>query len=234
MPKPMIETSVLLKLIKKYFEDECHNNIKRLRYSEITQYINRNGYPNYPATSLRRNKAAVDYITELRQTVSEESYVTTVSYQTIDAASLVDSNRSRGSLIKAITERDMYYKTIADSAAMSFKRYNTLSHKYEDESEKCRHLEFENNELKQQLYECKMRIKELIKDFKAYKAVVDTYVYPEIANELLAREGYKKKAETDIINQDTVDSNVITPSTDIRKKTKSGSSIIQGMFDSLE
>lgn len=71
MPKPMIETSVLLKLIKKYFEDECHNNIKRLRYSEITQYINRNGYPNYPATSLRRNKAAVDYITELRQTVSE-------------------------------------------------------------------------------------------------------------------------------------------------------------------
>ena len=213
MPKPMIETSVLLKLIKKYFEDECHNNIKRLRYSEITQYINRNGYPNYPATSLRRNKAAVDYITELRQTVSEESYVTTVSYQTIDAASLVDSNRSRASLIKAITERDMYYKTIADSATMSFKRYNTLSHKYE---------------------ECKMRIKELIKDFKAYKAVVDTYVYPEIANELLAREGYKKKAETDIINPDTVDSNVITPSTDIRKKTKSGSSIIQGMFDSLE
>lgn len=128
----------------------------------------------------------------------------------------------------------MYYKTIADSAAMSFKRYNTLSHKYEDESEKCRHLEFENNELKQQLDECKMRIKELIKDFKAYKAVVDTYVYPEIANELLAREGYKKKAETDIINPDTVDSNVITPSTDIRKKTKSGSSIIQGMFDSLE
>lgn len=95
------EDNVLLDLIKKYFNEECHNNIKKLKTAEIVKYINNNGYPNYPATTLRRTKAATDYIEELKKTIRDEHYTTSVSYQTIDAALLVDSNRSRDSLIKA-------------------------------------------------------------------------------------------------------------------------------------
>lgn len=120
MARPkQIEDDVLLDLIKKFFNDECRGNIKKLKASEIVKYINANGYPDYPATTLRRTPIATKYIEELKATVVDEHYVTSVSYQTIDAALLVDSNRSRDTLIKAITDRDNYYKMIADSAAQS-------------------------------------------------------------------------------------------------------------------
>lgn len=55
-----IEDRVLLELIKKYFYEECNANIKKLKASEIVKYINRHGYPDYPATTLRRTQAAME------------------------------------------------------------------------------------------------------------------------------------------------------------------------------
>ena len=103
MARPkLIEDNVLLDLIKKYFNDECQKNVKKLKASEITKYINANGYPDYPASTLRRTPAAMKYIEELKASVTDNHYTTTVSYQTVAAALLVDSNRSRDTLIKAI------------------------------------------------------------------------------------------------------------------------------------
>ncbi len=179
MARPkQIEDDVLLDLIKKFFNDECRGNIKKLKASEIVKYINANGYPDYPATTLRRTPIAMKYIEELKATVVDEHYVTSVSYQTIDAALLVNTNRSRDTLIKAITDRDNYYKMIADSAAQTFERYNTLSRKYDTEVIARKKLEDTVSALKELNSENKKRIQELEKELKAYKSVVETYVYP--------------------------------------------------------
>ena len=215
MARPkQIEDDVLLDLIKKFFNDECRGNIKKLKASEIVKYINANGYPDYPATTLRRTPIATKYIEELKATVVDEHYVTSVSYQTIDAALLVDSNRSRDTLIKAITDRDNYYKMIADSAAQTFERYNTLSRKYDTEVIARKKSEDTVSTLK---------------ELKAYKSVVETYVYPEIANELLAKEGAIRQTD-EIIKADSLENDIITATTDIKKISKSRSNVIEGLF----
>lgn len=230
MARPkLIEDTVLLNLIKKYFNEECNGNIKKLKNSEIVKYINANGYPDYPASTLRRTPAAIAYIEELKNSLNDEHYITSVSYQTIDAALLVDSNRSRDTLIKAITDRDNYYKTIADAAAQSFERYNALSKKYDEEVFSRKELEAKIAILEEQNKKSKAHIKELEKTVKTYKSIVDTYVYPEIANELLVREGAIRETEG-IINTDVLDSDIITADTDIKKLSKSGSKIIEGLF----
>lgn len=225
-----IEDDILLDLIKKYFDYECKGDIKKLKATDITRYINQNGYPDYPATTLRRTRIAMDYIEELKNTVKDEHYTTSVSYQTIDAAALVDSNRSRDRLIKAITDKDNYYKTIADAASQSFNRYNALSKKYDKEVELRKQLEDKNALLEKELNEKKSIIRELEKQLKAYKSVIDTYVYPEIANELLVREGAIRETG-EIISNDALDTDIITPTTNIKTKIKSGSNIIEGLFN---
>lgn len=234
MARPkLIEDHILLELIKKYFHEECRGDIKKLKASEIVKYINNNGYPDYPATTLRRTKAAMDYIEELKKTVSDDNYITSVSYQTVDAALLVDSNRSRDSLIKAISERDSYYKTIADSSAQSFERYSRLLKEHDAEKAANALLSQKITELEELISRYKADIKALTYELNASKSVIDTYLYPEIANELLVKEGAIRQTEG-FIKEDALESNLITATTDIKQTTKSGSNVIKGLFNILE
>ena len=132
---------------------------------------------------------------------------------------------------------------IADSAAQSFERYNALLKKFDAESAAHKECEDALSALTEQQSNNKKRIKELEKELKAYKSVVENYIYPEIANELLVREGAKRKTE-EIIRTETLENNIITATTDIRKKTstdnnvgtgkgskaKSKSNVIEGLF----
>jgi len=234
MARPkLIEDSVLLDLIKSYFHEECHNDIKKLKASQIVEYINNNGYPDYPATTLRRTKVAIDYIEELKKNIHDDNYVAIVSYRTIDAASLVDSNRSRESLIKAISERDCYYKTIADSATQYFERYDRLKKEYEVEKEHSALLSEKIKDLEGLISKYKADIKMLTTELNANKSVIETYIYPEIANELLVKEGATRKTEC-FIKNDALENNLITATTAIKNTAKSGSAVIKGLFNRLE
>lgn len=231
MARPkLVEDSIILELIKKYFNEECHNNIKKLRTSEIIKYINNNGYPDYPVTTLRRTQVVMDYIEELKNMISDDKYITSVSYQTIDAALLVNSNRSKETLIKVISERDSYYKTVADSAAQAFEMYNKLKKKYETEKECNTLLTEHNTKLEKLVSENETKIKMLTAELKSYKSVIETYVYPEIANELLIKEGAVRKTDSLII-EDALENNLIAATTNIKEFSKSGSSIIEGLFN---
>ena len=77
--------------------------------------------------------------------------------------------------------------------------------------------------------ENKKRIQELEKELKAYKSVVETYVYPEIANELLTKEGAIRQTD-EIIKADSLENDIITATTDIKKISKSRSNVIEGLF----
>ena len=211
-----LEDSKAIELIKQYFNNECDGDAKKLSTTNIVVYINQHGYPKYNAAILRRSPNVTAYIDELKNTAENDDYVTTVSYQTLDAISFVERNRSRDSLIKAITERDTYYKTISDSAARSFERYNSVVSKYEDEVIKRKNLELKTSKDEELLKEYRASIRELKKELKTYKTLVDTYVYPEMANELLAREGAIKLTKN-IVDPEAVNASVISTGTNIRK-----------------
>ena len=228
-----IEDTILLELIKKYFYEECHNDIKKLKTIEITKYINNNGYPDYRVTTLRRTQVAIDYIEELKKSISDNNFVTLVSYQTIDAAALVESNRSRARLIQAITERDCYYKTVADSAVQSLDKYNQLKQKYDTVKDNNTALTTKIEELEELVADYKAEIKILKSELSANKSVIDTYIYPEIANELLVKEGAIRKTENPL-KENILESALVTTTTNVKQTAKSGSNVINGLFNILE
>lgn len=231
MAKPkQIEDNVLLDLIKQYFYEECGADVKKLKTSEIVLYINNHGYPTYPATTLRRTPAATEYIAQLKQTVQNDNYIKCVSYQTLDVTEFLRSHPSRSSLVKAITERDTYYKSIADAAVQSFDRYNKIFASYEKETEIRKSLEQQFADLEVQLENIKRQNRELEKMLKSYKNVVDTYVNPAIADSLLVKSGVKMEQST-IIEPEALESHLVTSHTNIRSASKSGSKVIDGLFN---
>ena len=70
-------------------------------------------------------------------------------------------------------------------------------------------------------------------ELDAYKSIVDTYVYPEIANELLVKEGALRKTETPL-KDNALKDNIITSTTDIKKTVRSDSNVIHGLFDMFD
>ena len=229
MARPkQIEDSVLLDLIKQYFYEECAANVRKLKVSEIVLYINNHGYPTYPATTLRRTPAAMEYIEQLKQTVINDDYITCVAYQTIDVTELLRSHTSRDSLIKAITERDTYYKTVADAAAQSFDRYNRILADLEKETEARKTLEHRVSELELQLEESMNQKREQQKMLQIYKRVLDDYVNPDIAEMLLMKAGVKPERQTNV-QPEALDAQLITSQTNIRA-SKSGSKVVEGLF----
>ena len=175
----------------------------------------------------------MEYIEEQKKAIRDDGYVTIVSYQTIDAVALIESNRSKDKLVKAINEIDCYYKKVADSAVYYLKKYDTLNKQYEDEKQDNLILTAKVKELESIITEYKFEIKTLKNDLKAYKSVIDTYVYPELANELLVKEGALRKTESPL-KADALEGTLITSTTNVKKTAKSGSSVIKGLFDVLE
>ena len=226
----LIEDQALLELIKKYYYEECHGDAKELKLPKITEYINKNGYPNYPVTTLRRTSIAMAYIEEMKKIADDNHYVAVSAYQTIDAAAFVDANRSRDMLIKGISERDSYYKTIADSASHAFEKLNQLQQQLDRKKEANTELNGKVAELEELNAKYKAQLRELDIELRASKAVIDTYIYPELANELLVKEGALRKTESPI-KEGALEDNLITATTDIRKTTRSGSNIIKGLFN---
>ena len=226
----LIDDQALLELIKKYYYEECHGDAQKLKLPKITEYINKNGYPNYPVTTLRRTSIAVAYIEEMKKIANDNHYVAVSSYQTIDAAAFVDTNRSREMLIKGISERDSYYKTVADSAVHAFEKLNQLQQQLDLEKEVNAELSGKIAELEELNTKYKTHLRELDIELNASRAVINTYIYPELANELLVKEGALRKTESPI-KEGALENNLITATTDIRKTTKSGSNIIKGLFN---
>lgn len=88
-------------------------------------------------------------------------------------------------------------------------------------------------ELENLLTEYKTEMKILHSDLSAYKSVIETYVYPEIANELLIKEGAIRKTET-LLKDEILENNLITSTTNIKKASKMKSNVIKGLFDELD
>ncbi len=53
MARPkLIDDNKAIDLIKKYFNEECNGEIRKLKTTDIVMYINRHGYPAYNAVAL--------------------------------------------------------------------------------------------------------------------------------------------------------------------------------------
>lgn len=225
----IIENDELIRLIEKYFKEECYGNADRLTPKNITAYINNNGYPDYRDYLLRRNEEAQVYINKIKNT-ENKSIQTLVTFKTIDARRFVEEHNTDKKLIAGITSLNNYYKQVAESALKVFKdmkNYESVIDELKEENKALKEnndkLSNENTELKDKNYKLRRNIDDIKEERNIHKKVIDKYVNPEIADKLLKKEGIKFSNSEHIVEEpEIIDEETEIPFTKSMLKIISG------------
>ena len=223
--KKLITEEQLRSLIDEFYYKVCEGNANRLRIPEIGSYIRANGFPGLKDYIIRRDQEATAHIDELKKSSDGLDISLIVSFKTLDVDKFININRGDSRMKKALTELDQYYKSICESAT-------SISQKFKQSEDKIRNLEKKLDvtstsleELKKNESRLKKEKKALSEECKNLRQIIDTYVYPEIANELLTKAGLLHKTD-EIVNIAAVEENLIKAETEV----KSESNVIKGMF----
>ena len=184
--RKIIETDILLNLIDEFYTLKCNRDASLLKIPSIGEYIRSKGY-TVQDYILRRDEAVREYIDKLCET-SEETHINTVSvYHDIDIEAFLSKNNTTSKLKKALSERECYYREITNSAAYSFNENKQL--KQENTALKSKNKKLELS-LEKEMESKKNIVSNnllLARENKLLREIIDTYVYPEIANELLKK-----------------------------------------------
>lgn len=225
---PKMDPEIMLSLAQQYYAEKCNGDLELLTIPKIGEYIRSKGH-DVEDHLIRRNEKIRNYINTLKEQ-KENTTITTVSvFKDMDIDDFLKKNRTTQSLKKALIERQNYYMEVAHSASLIFEENKKLKKKMEKMESEISALERElessstaNKETLSGFHEAKRRVRVL-------QDLVETYVYPEIANELLVQRGILKKTES-MVDPKVVEEKLVKPADDI---SKIRSNVIKGMFKAL-
>lgn len=227
--RKQITDDMLISLIDKYYLEECEENTKLLKTSLICDYIRSNGYPDYKEYILRRNTVATEYIKNIKASQDSDDLAVLAVYKTLDVDSFIENNHSISTLKKSLISLDGYYESISKKATQLFDKNRELKSRLANYKSKIKELEERLKICQEELNEADTLVKNLTIENSSYKEIIDTYVYPEIANELLKQRGLLRSTDG-AIKTEAINTEIIHANTPI----KSGSNIIRGLFDKFE
>ena len=226
--KIKIDTETLISLVGQFYAEKCDNNPAALKIPAIGEYIRSQGY-DVADYLIRRNQDVRDYIIKLQDN-TEETYINSVSvYRDMDINAFVEKNNTPSKLIKAIKERENYYREVTTSAAYCFQENKKLQRKIQDMEKRIKELEASMAKDEGAYSETSRLYKELKAENVQLRNIVDTYVYPEIANELLKKQGLLKTT-AGIVDAEKVEESIISSDTDVAQIKNN---VLKGLFDKV-
>lgn len=210
-----IPTEILIKLINRLFYEELHENGKKLTAAEVARYCDLNGYKILP-NSITRNSTAMEHINKLREK-NDNPLVTQlpIVFKPIDVEALIRNNRNPIDLGEAINEWNSYFEKICDAANTYREERNQAINKNEDLEKKLQDKKKALTQKEEEASLLKTEKKDLETELKAHKKVIEKYVYPAIAIELLKKENKVPESTTTIVAPEVVEETVVTANTNI-------------------
>ncbi|WP_167956562.1 hypothetical protein [Anaerosporobacter faecicola] len=227
--KKLITDDLLISMIDEFFYRICEGNAAKLKIPAIGNYLREHNYPNLKDYVIRRSEAAMLHVNELKKSQENESIATVVIYKSIDAKEFINHNRNEKQLIQSLTELSLYYKKVTDAATLINDKYNKLRKDYDTLNEERKCTIEELTAMNKKFAEISKENIDLTRANIAMKKMIDTYIYPEIANELLKKSGFVKETQG-ILKPEAVEYNLIKADTEL----KSTSKVIQGLFDKFK
>ena len=206
MARPRLFTEdELIALINEYYLEYPNRMIKT---SDLERYAKTHGRPNFKAYSIRRCAKAKQYIDQINANNQVTLETTIVTWRQLDVDAFLNLNRSRSDLKNALIQRDNYYGEVCRSAGEFLRDKEHLE-------DKIRRMKSEINDLKSQIAELEQMNTNKINRYSQemlskMKKVLDTYVYPDIANEILKKEGLDTLFGL-YVNPASIESEMITP-----------------------
>ena len=179
-----------------------------IKTSDLERYAKTHGRPNFKAYSIRRCAKAKQYIDQINANNQVTLETTIVTWRQLDVDAFLNLNRSRSDLKNALIQRDNYYGEVCRSAGEFLRDKEHLE-------DKIRRMKSEINDLKSQIAELEQMNTNKINRYSQemlskMKKVLDTYVYPDIANEILKKEGLDTLFGL-YVNPASIESEMITP-----------------------
>ena len=179
-----------------------------IKVSDLERYANAHGHPEFKSHSIRRCPKAKQYIDQINANNQVTLETTIVTWRQLDVDAFLNLNRSRSDLKNALIQRDNYYGEVCRSAGEFLRDKEHLE-------DKIRRMKSEINDLKSQIAELEQMNTNKINRYSQemlskMKKVLDTYVYPDIANEILKKEGLGSLFGL-YVNPESVESEMITP-----------------------
>lgn len=223
-----MEDEDMLALVQKFYIEKCRSNPAKLKIPAIGNYIRSLGY-DIDDFLIRKNKIVREYIDSTKNTQVKTAVTRVAAHRDIDVDAFLAHNSSPQALRKALIDRDNYYGVIADSAVIIFKENETLGKKISELAKRVEELEERSMTAETSVAELSVENRGLKTMNRAYRKIIDTYVYPEIANELLKKEGILLNTG-EYVDPVKTEEKVIRADDDIKDITNS---VVKDLYDRI-
>lgn len=202
---------VLIGIVKRYFIEK--EPVKKPKYSELGAYARSIGY-DIGNHIFQKCPEVREYLENASKTNDDETLLTVAVFDTLDTERFLAVNNTPSKLKKALQERDAYYRNVSSSAGKIFEKNKALTDQVVKLKERNKAVEAENKGLKEKISEITSEYRQLQEKEKKMRDIMDTWVYPEMANELLKKEGLLKDT-AGIIKEEAVKKEVLDSGSDI-------------------
>lgn len=179
-------------------------------------YIRGKGYSVEDHT-LRRDSEIRDYLKAVNKKEEKNIYKDLVTYRTLDVDAFLANNKTKAQLKEAIMMLDKYYANIASRAADAIKEKNKKKEQVDQLENKAAKLKEEIKRQNLKIEEAKKTIQQLKEKNNIIlnmKNILEDYVYPDVANALLKKEGILEVINS-IVDDETIEQKTIQANTDI-------------------
>ena len=226
--KAKIEDVALLNLLDQFFVGTCKRDVSMLKIPAFAEFVRKNGYDDVQDYIIRRNSAVRARIEELKNNADEAYQNRAVVFRNLDIDSFLAKNTSPASLKKALVERDNYYQQLSESAGYCIKKYNEQDEKIVSLMAELDMLKSENDSLTKDNLQLKDKTRNQQKELQKLRIFIDTYINPEIANELLMQDGLLKTT-SGIVLSDAVEEHLVKADSEVTPKNN----VVRNLFDKL-
>lgn len=215
-----INTDELIRLLTDFRKQ--HGG-KKVKIPELGAFIRANGYAVQDYT-IRRNAEFMEYLAGINTDEEEVIYSELVAYRTLDAEAFLAKNHTRIELVKALTKRDQYYARVAQAAVDAIRSRREIEKKLEEANEHIKTLESAMLEADKRAESAVNKEKD--EEIRKLKNLLKNYVYPDMANALLAQEGILEVSASGI-QEAVIEEHTVKPDTDLG----SAVDLLLGKFD---
>lgn len=234
MARPrLISEEIIIDAAKSYIEDVCKGNIKKFKYVQLADYISRKNKVSVKEYQVRRCKALVEFIAAAKQQKNEEKRNQVLIYENLNIENFLKNNNTTAKLKNALLQRDMYYKSLYEYLIEILDTNKKLEQKLNKVSEELEHMKGEQSALDDSVNIQNLKLQESEEKIKILQNILNTHVYPEIANKLLEEKGFFKLNASPVSEQGM--ENVIRAKDNITEFNDkvSDNALIQSLFDSI-
>ena len=198
-----IDSDDLVAIVESFFREEVAGNPTKLKCSLLEKYAIKLG-KSVKAYDFRRDTKVRQRIAELKELVRHEAGIGIQfgnPYKNLDIVRIMQVRQNPDELRTVLGELDAYWQYIYENTLQIRRNAESDLKEKRELKEKNELLLQEKDLLQKNLTASKSEIRELIIENRYLKRMLRTYLYPAIANDILADEKQLTNPDTEVTAQ---------------------------------